>query len=203
MQRVETGVCSAALCCFTTMSARHLCVLSQRSLLSTFVLSHREVCSAPLCCLTEKSAQHLCSLTKKSAQHLCVVSQRSLLSTFVLSHKEVCSAPFFLLSHSLHTIRSSFTTEENATTNNKLPLTAICYRGVDQWYSSFYKKSFLNCKKPILLVEATHLLLTSSSSISWWCAPQNTLAGCLPNVTCAVKPKQWRTHISSSFFYRL
>ena len=165
------------------------------------MFSHKEVCSAPLCCLIEKSAQHLCVVSQRSLHNTCVLSQRSLLSTFVLSHKEVCSAPFFLLSHSLHTIRSSFTTEENATTNNKLPLTAICYRGVDQWYSSFYKKSFLNCKKPILLVEATHLLLTSSSSISWWCAPQNTLAGCLPNVTCAVKPKQWRTHISSSFFF--
>ena len=84
MQREETGVCSAALCCFTTMSARHLCVLSQRSLLSTFVSSHREVCSAPLCCLTKKSAQHLCVVSQISLLSTFVlVSQRSLLSTFL------------------------------------------------------------------------------------------------------------------------
>ena len=143
-------------------SVQQLCAVSQRCLLGTFVFSHKEVCSAPLC-----------SLTKKSAQHLCVVSQRSLLSTFVLSHKEVCSAPFFLLSYSLHTIRSSFTTKENTTTNNKLPRTAICYRGVDQWYRSFYQKnhSWPLKKRNLLLVEAIHLLPTSNSSISWWCAP--------------------------------
>ena len=67
-------------------SVQQLCAVSQRCLLGTFVLSHKEVCSA-----------HLCRLIEKSAQHLCVVSQRSLLSTFVLSHKEVCSAPLCCL----------------------------------------------------------------------------------------------------------